>query len=55
MLQLLMILLGLNFNHTNTTTPHAGKVDQNHPVSQNQPSNADDDTGGETQPIPPRK
>ena len=53
MLQLLMILLGLNFNHT--TTPHSGKVDQNHPVSQNQPSNADEDTGGETQPIPPRK
>lgn len=55
MLQLLMILLGLNFNHTNATTSPSGKLDLNHPVNQNQPSSADGDTGGETQPIPPRK
>jgi len=55
MLQLLMILLGLNFNNTNTAAPHSGKTDQNYSVSQNQTSNAEVDTGGETQPIPPRK
>lgn len=54
MLELLLILLGLNF--TNTSTP-ALNIDADHQtVGTSLPQNADPgDTGGENQPIPPRK
>ncbi|MBP0612923.1 hypothetical protein J8J42_07680 [Chryseobacterium sp. cx-311] len=55
MLELLLILLGLNFTHTNSTNPDTGIEDQ--PAIENPlPTNPDPgDTGGENQPIPPRK
>lgn len=56
MLELLMILLGLNFTNTNTAATNAGKIYDSQTVSINLTANTDPgDTGGETQPIPPRK
>ncbi|MBW8362665.1 MAG: hypothetical protein K0M56_10830 [Kaistella sp.] len=55
MLELLLILLGLNFTNTTATLNDTGSTTPvieitNPPVNQNPI-----DTGGETQPIPPKR